>query len=67
MAYSLTSYIISKGIFQFGGCIMGAQVSNSFNLLNALRQLSSKSNGTSFYKSFDKGCAILENSLMNHQ
>ena len=42
MAYLLTSYMISKGMSQFGGYTIDAKVSNAFNLSNAIRQSSSK-------------------------
>ena len=66
MAYLLTSYMISKGMSQFGGYTIDAKVSNAFNLSNAIRQSSSKWNGSSFCNNLDKGCAIFEKTLMNY-
>ena len=59
IAKSEASYMISKGLDQFGGEMIGAEISFNFSFSHALRHLSSKMKGTSLAKRFVKGLAIL--------
>jgi len=57
--------MISNGLDQSGGEIMGAEISSILNSFQALRQLSSKMKGTPLAKKLVKGLAIFLKFLMN--
>ena len=57
--------MISKGIVQSGGFIIGGVTSATLRESNAYLHPSPKSNDTSFYSKLDKGSAIMLKFLMN--
>ena len=64
IAKSEASHIISNGMDQSGGVIMGAVVRAVRNVLNAFKQSSSKINGVSLANRLHKSFEILLKSLM---
>ena len=62
---SEVSHMISKGLDQSEGEMIGAEISSNFNFSHALLHLLSKMKGTSLAKRFVRGLAILLKSLMN--
>ena len=65
MVWSLASHMISKGIDQSGGEMIGTETKAPFNLLKASKQASVNSKGTALTSNWVKGLAIKENFLMN--